>query len=192
MRRRDFLKAAAAAMTGLAAPSILGAEAPRVLKFIPVADLAVLDPVWTTARPTHNHAYMVFDTLYGLDEGYVARPQMVEAQEVAEDGLRWVLQLREGLRFHDGTPVLGRDVVASIRRWAVRDGFGQAVMAATDELSAPSDRLVEFRLKRRFPHLPEALAGASANMPCIMPERLAQTDPYIQVTEVVGSGPYRF
>jgi peptide/nickel transport system substrate-binding protein len=192
MRRRDLLKVGAAAVAALVAPRVLRGDSPQVLKFVPLTDLSVLDPVWARARVTHNHGYLVFDTLYGLDESYVPRPQMVEAHEVAEDGLRWVLTLRQGLCFHDGTPVLGRDVVASIRRWAVRDGFGQALLAATEELSAPSDRLVEFRLKRRFPHLPQALAGASTNMPCIMPERLAQTDPYTQVTEMVGSGPYRF
>jgi peptide/nickel transport system substrate-binding protein len=192
MRRRDLLKLGAAAVTARAAPRVLRGETAQVLKFVPLTDLSVLDPIWARVRMTHNHGYMVFDTLYGLDESYGPQPQMVEAHEIAEDGLRWALKLRQGLRFHDGTPVLGRDVVASIGRWAIRDAFGQGLVAATEELSAPSDRLVEFRLKRRFPHLPQALAGASTNMPCIMPERLARTDPYTQVTEMVGSGPYRF
>jgi peptide/nickel transport system substrate-binding protein len=117
---------------------------------------------------------------------------MVEGHEVENEGLLWTLKLRDGLRFHDGAPVLGRDVMASIRRFAARDVFGQSLMAATAELTAPDDRTVRFRLTRRFPHLPEALAGSSAVMPCIMPERLALTDPFTQVTEMVGSGPYRF
>ena len=102
------------------------------------------------------------------------------------------LRLREGLRFHDGTPVLARDAVASIRRFAARDAFGQSLMAVTGELSAPDDRTLRFRLTKPFPHLPAALAGSSTTMPCIMPERLANTDPFRQVTEMVGSGPYRF
>jgi len=65
-------------------------------------------------------------------------------------------------------------------------------MAATEELSAPDDRTVRFRLKRPFPHLPEALAGPGGNVPAIMPERLAATSPYKPVAEIVGSGPYRF
>jgi peptide/nickel transport system substrate-binding protein len=44
-----------------------------VLKFIPQADLAVLDPVWTTAYVTRHHGMMVFDTLYGTDAGQARR-----------------------------------------------------------------------------------------------------------------------
>ena len=117
---------------------------------------------------------------------------MVEGHQVEEDGLIWTLTLRDGLRFHDKEPVLARDVVASIRRFAARIGLANALMAATEELSAPDDRTVRFRLKRPFPHLPEALAGPGDNVPAIMPERLAVTSPYKPVAEIVGSGPYRF
>ena len=86
---------------------------------------------------------------------------MVEGHTVENDGTLWTLRLREGLRFHDGTPVLARDAVASIRRFAARDGFGQALMAATNELSAPDDRTLRFRLAKPFPHLPAALGGSS-------------------------------
>jgi peptide/nickel transport system substrate-binding protein len=103
---------------------------------------------------------------------------MVEGHTVENDGLTWTLKLRDGLRFHDKEPVLGRDVVASIRRFAPRVIFANALVDATDELSAPDDRTVRFRLKRPFPHLPEALAGPGGNVPAIMPERLAAESPY--------------
>ena len=191
MKRRTLLQAAGSSLA-LAAPRIGTAKDRRVLTFIPLADLAILDPVWTAARPTRNHGYLVFDTLYGLDEHYVAQPQMVESHSIENDGKLWTLTLREGLRFHDGEPVRGVDVVASVRRIAARESFAQALMAVTDELSAQSDRVVQFRLKKPFPHLAEALAGSTASMPAIMPERLAKTDPFSRVTEMVGSGPYRF
>ena len=190
MRRRDVLKLSAAAM--VAAPSIGRAQRERTLKFVPGGDLSLLDPVFTPLRATHNHAYLVFDTLYGLDETLTAQPQMVEGHTVENDGTAWTLRLREGLVFHDGTPVLARDAVASIRRFGARDPFGQALMAVTNELSAPDDRSLRFRLAKPFPHLPTALAGSSSFTPCIMPERLARTEPTRQVTEMVGSGPYRF
>jgi ABC-type transport system substrate-binding protein len=79
-----------------------------------------------------------------------------------------------------------------LRRWAARDAFGLALMQATDELAAAGDRVVQFRLKKPFPLLPAALGKPGSNMPCIMPERLAATDPFKPVTEMVGSGPYRF
>ena len=172
MRRRMALTGGLAA---LAAPRIgRGAEA-RPLRFIPQADLAVLDPVWTTSYQTRDHAFLVFDTLFGQDASYAAQLQMLEAAGPSADGLRWDLRLRPGLRFHDGTPVLARDCVASIRRWGGRDTFGQALLAATDDLSAPDD-----------------LAKTAPSPCCIMPERLATTDAFKQVSEVVGSGPYRF
>src|SRR6266566_6685463 len=134
IRRRDLLKVAAAATlaSGLA-PSIGLAESAKTLRFVGVADLSVLDPVVTGARPTRNAAYLMFDTLYGIDTEWKAQPQMVEGHTVEEDGLTWTLKLRDGLRFHDKEPVLARDVVASIRRFAPRVSFAYALMAATEE-----------------------------------------------------------
>src|SRR5439155_11994998 len=126
------------------------------------------------------------------DTNWQAQPQMVQGHEVEDDGLIWLLRLRDGLRFHDNEPVLAKDVVASIRRFAPRIPFVSALMAATEELSAADDRTVKFRLKRPFPHLPLALAGPGGTVPAIMPERLASTSAFQPVKEVVGSGPFRF
>jgi peptide/nickel transport system substrate-binding protein len=193
IRRRNLLATAGLATAGaLAAPRIaLGVDA-KVLRFIPQADLAVLDPVWSTAYVTRNHAMMVFDTLYGMDGEYRMSPQMVAAHTTSDDGLTWNLTLRSGLAFHDTTPVLARDCVASIRRWAARDSYGQTLMAVTDEVSAPNDKTIRFRLKRPFALLPAALGKPGSSICAIMPERLALTDPFKQVTEMVGSGPFRF
>jgi peptide/nickel transport system substrate-binding protein len=192
MKRRHFLAASLGLPATLAAPRIAAAAGARVLKFVPQSDLTVLDPIWTTAFVTRNHAFLVFDTLYGQDTGYAARPQMVAGHVIEDDGKRWTLTLRDGLTFHDGTPVLGRDCVASLRRWGKRDTFGQALFAVTDELAAPDDKTIVFRLRQPFPLLPLALGKPGANIPVIMPQRLAETDPFKQITEMVGSGPFRF
>jgi len=189
MNRRSLMQAGLAA---LAAPHVARAADMRVLRFVPQADLAALDPVWTTAYQIRDHAFLVFDTLFGQDNGYAARPQMLEAAAAEDDGLRWRLVLRQGLRFHDNEPVLARDCVASIRRWGARDPFGQALLAATDALTAPDDRTIVFRLRAPFPLLPDALAKTAPSPCVVMPERLAATDPFKQVPEMVGSGPYRF
>ncbi|MBR0656190.1 ABC transporter substrate-binding protein [Plastoroseomonas arctica] len=188
MHRRPFLAAAAGL---LAAPALVRAQAATTLKFVPYADLALLDPI-ATSFMTRNHAITIYDTLFALDEAGVAQPQLLEGFTTAPDGLLWRLTLRAGPRFHDGTPVLARDCVASIRRWASRDSFGASLMAATDELSAPDDRTIAFRLKRPFPLLPQALAKPTNLMAAIMPERLALTPTTTPLPEAIGSGPFRF
>ena len=205
MHRRTLLKATGLKATGLkatglvgaaaallGAPAVVRAQSATTLRFIPQADVTALDPVWTSVYVTRNHAYLVFDTLYGQDSTYAIRPQMVEGHTTEQGGRMWRLLLRPGLRFHDGTAVLARDCVASIRRWGRRDAFGGTLLAATDELSAPDDRTIQFRLKAPFPFLPEALGKIGINMLPIMPARLAETDPFKAVTEMVGSGPFRF
>ena len=189
MHRRRLLQLSTAS---LAAPALARAGSERVLRFIPQTDVTALDPVWTPVYVTRNHGYMVHDTLYGQDANYDVQPQMVAGATTEADGKLWRLTLRDGLRFHDGTPVLARDCVASIKRWGRRDSLGQTLLAATDELSAPDDTTVQFRLRAPFPLLPLALGKVGVNMLPIMPERLASTDPFKQVTEVVGSGPFRY
>jgi peptide/nickel transport system substrate-binding protein len=189
MDRRSFLAGSAAL---LALPAIARAQSSKVLKFVPDADVVVFDPVVTPSWQTRDHAFLVYDTLFGVDNNFQPKPQMVEGYVVENGGLLWKLTLREGLKFHDGSPVLARDAAASVRRWAVRDSFGQALAAATGEIVATSDRVLEFRMKHPFPLLPDALGKPMAYLCPIMPERLAKTDPYKAVTEVIGSGPYKY
>jgi peptide/nickel transport system substrate-binding protein len=189
MKRRDVLKSALAGATALAAPRIVHAEGAKTINFTPHADLASLDPVWTTADITRNFSLAVYDTLYGYDAEFNVQPQMVAGALVENDGKQWDLTLRDGLAFHDGTPVLARDCITTIQRFAKRYPFGEALMVRTDELSAVSDKVIRFRLKKPFALLPNALAEVYC---AIMPERLAKTDPLQQVSEAMGSGPFRF
>lgn len=197
MQRRKFLAGTAAALAApLAAPGIIRAQgtagAASVLKFIPQSDVTILDPIWTTAYVTRNHGYLIFDTLYGMDSNFKMQPQMLAGHNVESDGKLWKLTLRDGLAWHDGEKVLARDCVASINRWGKRDPFGQTLMSYTDELSAPDDKTIQFRLKKPFTMLPDALGHPGSNMCAMMPERLAKTDPYTQITEMVGSGPFKW
>lgn len=189
MKRRTLIQAGAAA---LAAPSIVRAQSASTLKFVPYADLALLDPIVTTAYTTRTHGLIIFEQLFGVDDAGKPQPQMLSGYTTENGGLLWKLTLRDGLIFHDGTPVLARDCVASIKRWGLRDAFGDALMDATETLTAPTDKLIEFKMKRPFPALPDALGKPYSYLPVIMPERLASMPPTTQVTEMVGSGPYRF
>jgi len=189
VQRRSLLVAAAAS---LATPHVARAQAVDQLSFVPVADLTVLDPFFAGPDVTGLHATMVFDTLYGMDRNLVPQPQMVAGQVVEDDGRRWRLTLREGLRFHDGELVRADDVVASLRRWGSIDVLGMKLMSLTDSLSALSDKEVEFRLKRPFGLLPTALSKPGTFIPFIMPRRLAEVAGSGRLTEMVGSGPFRY
>ena len=163
----------------------------KVLKFIPQADLRILDPIATTAYITRNHGYMVYDTLFAIDAKFQVRPQMVDKWEVSKDGLTYTFTLRPGLKFHDGQPVKSADCIASIDRWSKRDALGQKLAEATASWTAVNDNTFRLQLKKPFPLTLDALAKPSSNVPFIMPERIAKSDPFKNIDDPTGSGPFR-
>jgi len=175
----------------LVAP-IASAQAQKVLKFIPQADLRILDPITTTAYITRNHGYMVYDTLFATDAKFQVQPQMVDKYEISKDQLTYTFTLRDGLKFHDGQPVRSADCIASVERWAKRDALGQKLAEATESWKAINDKTFALKLKRPFPLTLEALAKPSSNVPFIMPERIAKTDAFTNITDPTGSGPFKF
>ncbi|MDB5369061.1 MAG: putative transporter periplasmic-binding protein [Roseomonas sp.] len=177
---------------GIAAPALSQGAAARTLRFVPQANLANFDPIWGSQYVVRNAALLVWDTLYGVDENIVPQRQMVESEAVSADGLTWTFKLRPGLKFHDGEPVRARDAVASLKRWAVRDPMGQMILVLQNELVAVDDATFRWSLKAPYPKM--LLALGKNNAPCsfVMPERIAKTDPFQQITEYVGSGPFRF
>jgi peptide/nickel transport system substrate-binding protein len=189
MKRRTLLAAGAATAVsgGLARPSL--AQGARVLRFVPEANLANPDPIWTTATVAYTHGYMIWDTLYGLDEKLMPQPQMAAGHEESADGLTFTITLRDGLKFTDGEPVRAADCVQSIMRWSKRNPMGGTLMGRTNELVALDDKRLQFRMKKRFQITAYVLGGEGC---FIMPERVAKTDAFTMVTEYVGSGPFKF
>jgi peptide/nickel transport system substrate-binding protein len=187
MHRRGFL--AGAASTVLAAPAIGGTT--KTLLFVPQSPLASLDPVWTSAMTTRNIGFQIYDVLFGRDEWMNPKPQMLAGYVIEDDGKRWVMTLREDQWFHDGTKVLARDCAASLRRWMVRDPAGATLKSRLDVIESPDDRTIVLRLNRKFPALPKALSKFQTAA-VMVPERLANTDPFKQMPEAIGSGPFRF
>ncbi len=188
MQRRTFLATTAATLAGPA----LAQSAGQTLRYVPQADLVILDPLTTTAYPTRNHGHLCWDTLYGIDADFIPRPQLAEGHIVEDDGKRWTFTLRSGPTFHDGERILAKDAVASIRRWMLRDTHGQTLATRMASIAALDDRRFEIRLNKPFGPMLDAL-GKASSYPCfILPERFATIDPSRGFNEVVGSGPYRF
>jgi len=176
----------------LASPAT--AQTPRrdTLRVVPETLTRILDPHFTTSFTTRDFAYLVFDTLFAMNDRWEPQPQMVERWTRSPDGLVWDFTLRDGLLWHDGTPVTAEDCVASLRRWGARDALGGALLAATANLEAVDAKSFRLTLARPFGLVLEALAKPGAMVPMMMPARLAATPPTTPVTEMMGSGPYRF
>ena len=186
-----ILRLAALAL-GLAATPAWAQSTPTTLRFIPQADLRSIDPIWTTAYVTRNFGYLVFDTLFALDKDFNPQPQMVDHWTVSADKLTYTFTLRDDLKWHDGQPVRAADCVASVERWGKRDPFGQKLMDAVGEIKPVDDKTFTISLKTPFPLILSALGKLSSNVLFMMPERLAKTDPFKQIPEAIGSGPFKF
>lgn len=189
---RRAVMAAAIAMPLAMSTGASPALAETVLRVIPHADLKNLDPIWTTAYISRNHGYMIYDTLFAMDENFKPQPQMVDTWTTSDDGLVWTFVLRDGLKFHDGAPVTGEDVVASLTRWGARDGMGQQLFGVIDKLEATDAKTVVMTLKEPYGLVLESIGKISSNVPFIMPKRVAETDPFEQITDYTGSGPFVF
>ena len=189
MKRRDLLKGAtAAAAAGLVRTARAQGKA-SLLRFVPQADLANPDPIWTTATVAYNAGFMIWDTLYGIDNSLTAQPQMCARHELSADELTWTFTLRDGLLFHDNEPVRAIDCTTSITRWWVKDPFGQYLHSLTEEVKPLDDKRFQIRLNKPFRQMLYAFGQPGL---FIMPERMAKTPATEQVKEYVGSGPFRF
>ncbi|OGA18900.1 MAG: peptide ABC transporter substrate-binding protein [Betaproteobacteria bacterium RIFCSPLOWO2_02_FULL_66_14] len=185
--------AIAATASLLAAPGFAQAQGdPKVLRIVPHSNLAILDPIWTTAYMSRNHGYMIYDTLFGTDDKSQIKPQMVESWTESPDHRLWTFKLRKGLEFHDGKPVTGEDVVASLARWGKRDAMGSALMTFVERMDSPTPDSFRIFLREACGFVLEALGKPSSNVPFIMPKRVADTDAFKQIDDYTGSGPYIF
>jgi peptide/nickel transport system substrate-binding protein len=180
----------AAAVLGLLVSA--GHAQDKVLRVVPHSNLNILDPIWTTQFMARNHGYMVYDTLFGTDEKNQVKPQMVEKWTVSPDKRLWTFTLRPGLEFHDGAPVTGEDVVASLSRWGKRDAMGQKLMTFVERMDTPQPNTFRIFLREACGIMLEALGKPSSNVPFIMPKRVAETPADQQIQESIGSGPYIF
>jgi peptide/nickel transport system substrate-binding protein len=190
---RVVLKVAALAvlLAWLGAASASAAD-PKTITAVMHADVKIFDPIVNTADITSYFALMVFDTLFSLDQNLTPQPQMVGSYKISADGLTYTFVLRDGLKFHDGAPVTAEDVVASLKRWWVKDGGGQIIQKFSKELTAVDNKTFRLVLNQPYGLVLDTLAKPDANVPVIMPKRLASTDANQAVAEVVGSGPFKF
>ena len=177
---RRFVLAAVVAVAA-AGPSIASAQTLRVVMH---SDVKALDPIWSGAYITRNHGYMIYDTLFAVDEKFQVRPQMVESWTVSDDGLVWTFKLRDGLEWHDGTAVTSEDCIASLKRWSARDSMGQKLAALVQEYKVVDPRSFQIVLKQKFGPLLEAIGKPSVAVPFMMQKRSPRPTPSSRSTTI--------
>jgi peptide/nickel transport system substrate-binding protein len=187
---RRLFAASAIALAAIFAS--FGASAETVLKVVMHSDVKTLDPIQSAAYITRNFGYMIYDTLFAVDAKFQVKPQMVDTWKTSDDGLVWTFELRDGLQWHDGTPVTAGDCIASLKRWSARDAMGQKLAARVAEYKAIDAKTFEIVLKEKFGPLLEAIGKPSTTVPFMMPKRVAETDPFQQIDSSIGSGPFIF
>lgn len=192
MDRRRFLAALAAPALVPGVARAQGTSRADTLRVVPETLTTIFDPHFTTSFLTRDIGYLVYDTLLAVNDRFEPRPQMAERWDVSPDGRDWTFTLREGLTFHDGAPVTAEDCTASLRRWGSRDTLGNLLMRATETIEPLDARSFRLRLARPFGLVLQALSKPGAMVPMIMPRRLAEMPATRPLTEIVGSGPYRF
>jgi peptide/nickel transport system substrate-binding protein len=166
--------------------------ASQTIRAVMQGDLRSFDPIWTTANITAYHGALIYDMLFSIDAAFKPQPQMVDTWTVSDDKLTYTFKLRDGLAWHDGTPVTAADCVASIRRWAARDGGGQVMLAQTRAMSVKDPKTFTIELSSPFGLVVEVLAKQSTPVCFMMPLKDAQTDPNQQISGRIGSGPFIF
>lgn len=187
---KSRLAAAFLALSATAAGFAADASA-ATLVAVPHSGLRILDPIITTAHIVRNHGYMVWDTLLSYDADFNPQPQMADFT-VSDDKLTYTFTLRDGLKWHDGAPVTAEDCIASLKRWGTRDTSGQVLFDKTESLTAADDKTIVLKLKEPFTYVLDVLAKPSSVVPFMMPKRVAETPADTAITEIVGSGPFRF
>ncbi len=190
-RKPAALLIAAASFTGLLGSMTAQAE---TIKAVMNSDLKIVDPIWTTAYVQRGFGYLVWDTLFAMDDKLQVQPEMVDKYDVSADKLTWTFTLRNGLLWSDGKPVTAEDCIQSIKRWGARDSMGQKMMASVAGFEAVDARTFRMKMKEPYGLVLESLGKPSANVPFMMPKRVADTDPFIQIKadDVIGSGPFIF
>ena len=185
---RKLLLSAALATAFIAGAPVVSAQ---TINAVMHSSVRVLDPIMTTAHITRNHGYMIYDTLLATDANNEIKPQMVEKWEVSPDGKSYTFTLRDGLKWHDGTPVTAEDCVASIKRWAEQDKMGQMMTRQMSEMKTTGENSFVMTFNEPTDFALRALAKPSGIAPFMMPKRVADTPSNQPIKEFVGSGPFK-
>src|SRR5262244_537203 len=181
-------------LTLVSLPGAFAQEQPRtggVLKAGLIGEAPTLDLHATTAVITQQITWHIYETLYTYDKNLNPIPMLAEGHTVTDNGRRYTITLRKGVRFHNGKEMTSADVVASLQHWAKLGTTPKAVWKSVEALEAKDPYTVVIYLKEPSGSLLYAL-GSPNNGGAIYPKEVVAAAGDGQVKEYIGTGPYRF
>jgi peptide/nickel transport system substrate-binding protein len=187
MRRRSLMLGSAASIVLPAWRA--GAQSTSVLNIATSGDPGPLDPTPVTSDLLSEVTQLFYETLYIFAPDFSIAPLLASAlPEISDGGKRYVIKLRTGVPYHDGTTMNADDVVASLQRWGRLSPRGRTPWAFLDTISAKDATTVEIVLKQPYSPLLNLLAFPNGS-PQIMPKHVAiAPDP---LKDFTGTGPFK-
>jgi peptide/nickel transport system substrate-binding protein len=180
---------------GLLAGLALAAGAPvshaKEITIAQPADATTMDPGKSTQVLTVNYFYNLYDTLTRWDAALKLQPGLATAWKNVND-VTWEFTLRQGVKFHDGSPLTAEDVRATLERLLVP---GKTVVhagfATIQSVEVANPQTIRVTTKKPDPLLLVRMAQMGGQ---IYPARYASTDEGTGklARQPVGSGAYRF
>ena len=152
-----------------------------------------LDQHVTTATLSTTVGQHFFETLFTFTEAFEPVPFLAKSAEVRDGGKLVVIQLREGVLFHNGKEMTSADVIPSLNRWGKSASRGPVLFARVEKVEADGKYGVKLYLKESFAPWATLLAYANGG-PVIYPKEIVETagkEP-IPLKNYIGTGPYRF
>ncbi len=202
LSRRELLKRAGGVLAVGASGSLAAvwteqpaaAQAPQpggILKIATIGDPPTVDIHQTTAVITEQVTQEVYETLFALDGNWSPQPLLAAGYAWSNNALTLTIQLRSDVIFHNGSPLVAADVVASLGRWMRLSALGQTIGPKVKAVTAKDAHTMVIDLNQPVGSLIAALANPN-NMPAIMPKRIIDQYGDKPITAPVGTGPYKF
>lgn len=164
-------------------------ESGGVLKVALQAQPSIIDPHVTTETVTSTSMKPVFEALVVTNADGQPVPYLAESIEVTDDNKTYTFHLRQGIKFHNGKEMTAEDVVASMNRWKA-NATGAKVVIGDDEFKVVDDYTVELTLSTPSSLVPTLIA--TERLPAIMPKEIIEEAGEDPVSEIIGTGPFKF
>lgn len=154
-------------------------------------DPVTLDPHDITDSPSATVSSHIYETLFELTPEGTIEPHLVESYSFSDDGLTLSLTLRDGVTFHDGTPLTAEIVEGSMTRFLdPENAFTfRFLLAPIAEMEVTGDLSIDMTLNEPFAPLLSHLTHSSTAI--VLPSAVEEFGEDFGQNPV-GTGPFSF